>query len=196
MVHARDTADATGREAAPAVRHTEMTHHDIELTVDGTHESVAVEPRTLLVHVLRDELGVTTPKVGCESSRCGACTVHLDGRAVKSCTVLGVQADGSTVRTAASLADDELSPLQAAFRAEHGLQCGYCTPGMLSTSADLLAENPNPDREEIRAALDGTLWRCTGYQNVVDAVERAAAAYPTSDPGTEPAGGETAGGCD
>jgi carbon-monoxide dehydrogenase small subunit len=176
-----------------------MTEHDIELTVDGVERSVAVEPRTLLIHVLRDELGVTTPKVGCESSRCGACTVHLDGRAVKSCTVLGVQADGSTVRTAASLADgDELSPLQAAFRAEHGLQCGYCTPGMLSTSADLLVDDPDPDREEIREALDGVLCRCTGYENVVDAVERAAESYPLADgaAGTDPTAAGATGGDD
>jgi carbon-monoxide dehydrogenase small subunit len=158
-----------------------MTTHEIELTVDGNERTAVVEPRTLLVHALRDELGYTGPKVGCESSRCGACTVELDGRAVKSCTVLGVQADGGAVRTAASLAEgDRLGPLQVAFREEHGTQCGYCTPGMLMTSADLLAEDPDPDREAIRHALEGNLCRCTGYQGVVDAVEAAAEAYPTT----------------
>jgi carbon-monoxide dehydrogenase small subunit len=153
--------------------------HEIELSVNGTERSVAVEPRRLLVHTLREELGYTGPKVGCESSRCGACTVQLDGRAVKSCTVLSVQADGREVTTVEGLAvDGALDPLQEAFREAHGTQCGYCTPGMLLTAADLLAEEPDPDRERIRHALEGTLCRCTGYQNVVDAVELAAESYP------------------
>jgi carbon-monoxide dehydrogenase small subunit len=156
-----------------------VSSREIELTVDGDERSTRVEPRRLLVHTLRDDLGYTAPKVGCESSRCGACTVQLDGRAVKACTVLSVQADGADVRTAASLAEDgELGPLQDAFREEHGTQCGYCTPGMLMTSDDLLSSTPDPDRDEIRHALAGNLCRCTGYRNVVDAVEAAAEAYP------------------
>lgn len=162
-----------------------MTKHDIELTVDGAERSVTVEPRRLLVHVLRDELGYTGPKVGCESSRCGACTVLLDGKAVKSCTVLGVQADGGNIRTVASLAEGEqLDPLQESFREEHGTQCGYCTPGVLMTSVDLLSESTDPDRDEIRHALEGNLCRCTGYQNIVDAVETASERYPTPESGS------------
>jgi carbon-monoxide dehydrogenase small subunit len=158
--------------------------HKIELTVDGMNRTANVEPRMLLVHVLRDELGVTAPKVGCESSRCGACTVQIDGRAVKSCTVLGVQADGAEIETAASLADDgTLDSLQSAFRRAHATQCGYCTPGLLATSDDLLSADPDPSRETIREELEGNLCRCTGYQNVVDAVETAAAAYPRSNDG-------------
>jgi len=153
-----------------------MADHDITLTVNGTTESLAVESRTLLVHALRDELGYTGPNVGCESGKCGACTVSLDGDAVKSCTVLAVQADGSEVRTAGALAEsgDDLHPIQAAFHEEHGLQCGYCTPGILMTTEQLLDETPDPSREEIRHALKGNVCRCTGYGNVVDAVETAA----------------------
>jgi len=149
--------------------------HDITLTVNGTEHELSVEPRTLLIHALRDEMGYTGPNVGCESSMCGACTVHLDGDAVKSCTVLAVQADGAEITTVEGLAEDgEFHPIQQGFQEEHGLQCGYCTPGMMMTSVQLLEENPDPSEEEIREALEGNLCRCTGYQNIVRAVENAA----------------------
>ncbi|NIS31472.1 MAG: 2Fe-2S iron-sulfur cluster binding domain-containing protein, partial [Actinobacteria bacterium] len=137
-----------------------MSEHDISLTVNGTDHELTVESRTLLVHALRDELGYTGANVGCESSLCGACTVHLDGEAVKSCTLFAVQADGAEVDTVEGLAEDgEFHPIQAAFQEEHGLQCGYCTPGMLMTSTAFLRDNPDPDREEIREALEGNLCR-------------------------------------
>ena len=152
-----------------------MTEHEITLTVNGTEHELAVEPRTLLVHALREELDYTGTNVGCESSLCGACTVHLDGDAVKSCTVLAVQADGAEIETVEGLAEDgEFHPIQAGFQEEHGLQCGYCTPGMMMAATDLLAENPDPSRDEIREGLEGNLCRCTGYQNIVNAVENAA----------------------
>lgn len=152
-----------------------MREHDITLTVNGESRDLTVESRTLLVHALREDLGYTGPNVGCESGVCGACTVHLDGDPVKACTVLAVQADGARVRTIEDLADGEdLHPVQAAFREEHGLQCGYCTPGMVMTAVDLLERNPDPDTAEIRAALKGNVCRCTGYQNIVRAVETAA----------------------
>jgi carbon-monoxide dehydrogenase small subunit len=128
-----------------------------------------------LVHALRDDLGYTGANVGCETSLCGACTVHVDGEAVKSCTALAVQVDGAEIETIEGLAaDGELHPVQRGFQEEHGLQCGYCTPGMIMTATELLAENPNPTREEIREGLEGNLCRCTGYQNIVNAVENAA----------------------
>jgi carbon-monoxide dehydrogenase small subunit len=134
-----------------------------------------VEPRLLLVHFLRDELGLTGTHVGCETSNCGACTVLLDGEAVKSCTVLAVQADGAEVTTIEGLGQDgALHPLQEAFWEHHGLQCGYCTPGMILTAVDLLRRNPNPTEEEIRAGLEGNLCRCTGYHNIVRSVQAAA----------------------
>ncbi|WP_231184923.1 (2Fe-2S)-binding protein [Haladaptatus sp. DYF46] len=152
-----------------------MTEHDINITVNGDEKELTVESRTLLVHALRDELGYTGPNVGCESSTCGACTVHLDGDAVKSCTLLAVQADGCDVTTVEGLADGpELTPVQESFQEEHGLQCGYCTPGMIMTAEQFLEDNPDPSREEIREALEGNLCRCTGYQNIVNAVESAA----------------------
>ncbi|WP_142860402.1 (2Fe-2S)-binding protein [Salinigranum halophilum] len=152
-----------------------MTTHDITLTVNGTAHDLTVESRTLLVHALRDDLGHTGTNVGCETSMCGACTVLVDDEAVKSCTLLAAACDGSEVQTVESLVDGgELHPLQEAFAQEHGLQCGFCTPGMLMTSLDLLAHDPDPSREEIREALEGNLCRCTGYQNIVNAVERAA----------------------
>ena len=152
-----------------------MAEHDITLTVNGTEQELTVESRTLLVHALRDELGYTGPNVGCESSMCGACTVHIDGKAVKSCTMLAVQADGADITTVEGLSEDgSLHPIQEAFREEHGLQCGYCTPGMMMTATDFLEDNPDPDGEEIREALEGNLCRCTGYQNIVEAVESAA----------------------
>ena len=148
---------------------------EITITVNGTERELSVEPNVLLVHALRDELGYTGPKVGCESTLCGACTVHLDGKPVKSCTVLAVRADGAEVTTVEGLADgDGLHPLQESFQEEHGLQCGYCTPGMLMTATALLEEEPDPSREEIRESLEGNLCRCTGYQNNVDAVETGA----------------------
>jgi carbon-monoxide dehydrogenase small subunit len=149
--------------------------HEITLTVNGTERELRVEPQTLLVHALRDELGYTGPKVGCESSLCGACTVHVDGEPVKSCTQLAVRADGAEITTVEGLNDgDELHPLQESFKEEHGLQCGYCTPGMIMSATSLLEEEPDPSREEIRESLEGNLCRCTGYQNIVDAVETAA----------------------
>ena len=152
-----------------------MTDHDITLTINGTEHELTVEPRTLLVHALRDELGYTGTNVGCESSLCGACTVHLDGEAVKSCTMLAVQADGEEITTIEGLAEDgEFHPVQESFQQEHGLQCGYCTPGMIMTSTAFLEAEPGPSREEIREALEGNLCRCTGYQNIVNAVESAA----------------------
>ncbi len=148
----------------------------VRIAVNGdTHEST-VEPRLLLVHYLRETLGLTGTHVGCDSSNCGACTVQLDGEAVKSCTILAVQADGGEVRTVEGLAQNgALHPMQEAFWANHGLQCGYCTPGMIMASVDLLEENPDPSDTEIRAALEGNLCRCTGYHNIVKAVKDAAA---------------------
>ncbi|GGF53770.1 carbon-monoxide dehydrogenase small subunit [Marmoricola endophyticus] len=148
----------------------------INLTVDGAKVSDDVEPRTLLVHYLRETLGKTGTVVGCDTSNCGACTVHLDGKSVKSCNVLAVQADGADVTTIEGLAQDgELHPVQAAFHECHALQCGYCTPGMIMQSVDLLKDNPNPSEDEIRVGLEGNLCRCTGYHNIVRAVQTAAA---------------------
>ena len=152
----------------------------VEITVDGEQTEQEVEARLLLVHYLRDVLGKTGTNVGCDTSNCGACTVHLDGRSVKSCTVLAVQADGGEVATVEGLAerpDDEAGwhPLQRAFHTEHGLQCGYCTPGMIMAAADLINENADPSEEEVRHGLEGNLCRCTGYQNIVKAVQTAAA---------------------
>jgi carbon-monoxide dehydrogenase small subunit len=148
----------------------------ISVTVNGrTHQS-DVEPRTLLVHYLRDTLGLTGTHIGCDTSQCGACTVMLDGISVKSCTVLAAQADGSQITTIEGLAQDgQLHPLQEGFWERHGLQCGYCTPGMIMSACDLLQRNPNPSEEEIRHNLEGNLCRCTGYHNIVKAVQYAAA---------------------
>ncbi|MGZ4425387.1 MAG: (2Fe-2S)-binding protein [Gaiellaceae bacterium] len=154
-----------------------MSTVPITLTVNGESRSVEVEPRLLLVHLLRDTLALTGTHVGCDTSNCGACTVHLDGEAVKSCTVLAVQADGSEVTTIEGLAgngDRPLHPLQEAFWEHHGLQCGYCTPGMIMRAVDLLQRNPNPSEAEVRSSLDGNLCRCTGYHNIVKAVLAAA----------------------
>ena len=153
----------------------------IELVVDGARVADDVEPRTLLVHYLRETLGKTGTVVGCDTSNCGACTVHLDGRSVKSCNVLAVQADGCEVTTIEGMArDGELHPVQAAFHECHALQCGYCTPGMIMQSADLLRDNPDPSEEEIRLGLEGNLCRCTGYHNIVRAVKTAASASAAS----------------
>jgi carbon-monoxide dehydrogenase small subunit len=147
----------------------------ITVTVNGQRHVGEVEPRQLLVHFLRESLGLTGTHVGCDTSNCGACTVHLDGDAVKSCTVLAVQADGGEVTTIEGMSTDgELHPLQAAFWEHHGLQCGYCTPGMIMAGADLLAKNPQPSEDEVREALAGNLCRCTGYHNIVKAVMSAA----------------------
>ena len=155
----------------------------VRLTVNGGAVALEVEPRRLLVDVLREDLGLTGAKVGCDTTQCGTCTVLLDGAAVKSCTVLAVQADGATVRTVENLAPepDSLHPLQAAFVEHHGLQCGFCTPGMLMTAMDLLAHNPDPTDEEIRAAIHGNLCRCTGYQSIVESI-RAGAAVMRGEP--------------
>lgn len=152
-----------------------MKEHDIILTVNGNEHKISVKPSRLLVHVLRDDLGYTGPNVGCESSKCGACTVHIDGRAITSCTTLAVQADGSNIDTieGVNTDDGELHPIQQSFHEEHGLQCGYCTPGMIMTSLDLLERNPDPDDDEIRSALKGNICRCTGYQNIVNSVKSA-----------------------
>jgi aerobic carbon-monoxide dehydrogenase small subunit len=148
-----------------------------ELVVNGARRTLEVEPRTLLVHALRDELGLTGAHVGCDTSQCGACTVLLDGRAVKSCTVLALQAEGAEVTTIEGLAPaDGLHPIQRAFVEHHGLQCGFCTPGIILTAADLLAHDPDPDNETIRRALRGNLCRCTGYQTIVESIRAAAAA--------------------
>lgn len=148
----------------------------INLTVDGAKVSDEVEPRMLLVQYLRERLGKTGTVIGCDTSNCGACTVHLDGTSVKSCNVLAVQADGAEVTTIEGLAaHGTLHPVQEAFRECHGLQCGFCTPGMIMQSVDLLKENPDPSEEEIRLGLEGNLCRCTGYQNIVKSVRHAAA---------------------
>jgi aerobic carbon-monoxide dehydrogenase small subunit len=147
----------------------------VRLNVNGVEHHLEVEPRLLLVHALRDHLGLTGTHIGCDTSNCGACTIHLDGRAVKSCTVLAVQADGASVSTIEGLSSgEEMHPLQEAFWNDHGLQCGYCTPGMIMAAAALLAENPKPSEQEVRHALEGNLCRCTGYQNIVKAVLDAA----------------------
>ena len=147
----------------------------ISLTVDGASVSDDVEPRMLLVQYLRERLGKTGTVIGCDTSNCGACTVHLDGTSVKSCNVLAVQADGADVTTIEGLEQpDGLHPIQEGFREEHGLQCGFCTPGMMLTATALLKENPDPSDEEIRWALSGNICRCTGYQNIVKAVHSAA----------------------
>jgi carbon-monoxide dehydrogenase small subunit len=143
----------------------------IGMTVDGVSYQDEVEPRMLLVHYLRERLGKTGTVVGCDTSNCGACTVHLDGNSVKSCTVLAVQADGQDVTTIEGLAHaGELHPMQQAFHENHALQCGFCTPGMIMQSIDLLKENPDPSEDEVREGLEGNLCRCTGYHNIVKAV--------------------------
>jgi aerobic carbon-monoxide dehydrogenase small subunit len=151
----------------------------VSVDVNGTTYEREVEPRLLLVHFLRDRLGLTGTHVGCDTSNCGACTVHLDGAAVKSCTVLAVQADGAQVTTIEGLGSpDDLHPVQEAFWEHHGLQCGYCTPGMIMAAVDLLERNPDPSEAQVREALAGNLCRCTGYHNIVKAV-LAAAKSPT-----------------
>jgi aerobic carbon-monoxide dehydrogenase small subunit len=157
----------------------------VHTVVNGESRESDLEPRLLLVHYLRDVLGLTGTHVGCDTSNCGACTVLLDGEAVKSCTVLAVQADGAEVTTIEGMArDGALHPLQEAFREHHGLQCGYCTPGMIMAAADLLERNPHPTEEEVRHGIEGNLCRCTGYHNIVKAVmaaaEQGGAGVPTT----------------
>ena len=153
----------------------------VTVNVNGGEIAAEVADRTLLVHFLRDVAGLTATNVGCDTSSCGACTVLLDGRSVKSCTVLAAQADGRSVVTAEGLsANGDLHPVQRAFRAEHGLQCGFCTPGMVMASVSLLEENPDPTEDEVRTALEGNLCRCTGYHNIVRAVLAAASERRTS----------------
>jgi carbon-monoxide dehydrogenase small subunit len=156
----------------------------VSVTVDGQRRTDEVEPRLLLVHYLRERLGKVGTPVGCDTSNCGACTVHLDGKSVKSCSVLAVQADGSEVTTIEGLADGEWHPMQTAFKECHALQCGYCTPGMIMAAVDLLNNNPDPSEDEIRAGLEGNLCRCTGYHNIVKAVQ-SAASQPASVGGVQ-----------
>jgi carbon-monoxide dehydrogenase small subunit len=147
----------------------------VTLSINGSARTVDVEPRALLVHVLRDELNLTGTHIGCDTSQCGACTVLIEGRAVKSCTVLAVQAEGQPITTIEGLGSpDALHPLQQAFWEKHGLQCGFCTPGVIMTAVDLLAERPDPSEAEIRHAIEGNYCRCTGYQNIVKAIQAAA----------------------
>jgi carbon-monoxide dehydrogenase small subunit len=163
----------------------------INVRVDGVAYRDDVEPRTLLVHYLREQLGKVGTVVGCDTSNCGACTVHLDGAAVKSCSVFAVQADGSEVTTIEGIGrGGELHPMQQAFHDMHGLQCGFCTPGMIMTAIDLVNDNPNPSEDEVREGIEGNLCRCTGYQNIVRAVQQAAREMSGSATAAEPAGAQ------
>jgi carbon-monoxide dehydrogenase small subunit len=147
----------------------------VSITINGKTYQNDVEPRLLLVHYIRDVLGLTGTHIGCDTSQCGACTVHIDGEAVKSCTVFAVQASGANVTTIEGLAKDgQLHPVQSGFWEEHGLQCGFCTPGMIMTAVELLKRNPNPSEAEIRHAIEGNLCRCTGYHNIVKSIQNAA----------------------
>lgn len=158
-----------------------MDKKQISFTLNGSKVDVSVEPRELLIHVLREQLNQTGSHIGCETSHCGACTIDFNGQSVKSCTVLAIQADGGAVMTVEGLATNGvLHPLQEGFFQEHGLQCGYCTPGMLMRSYRLLQENPNPSEEDIRKGISGNLCRCTGYQNIVKAVQYAAQKLQTA----------------
>ena len=152
-----------------------MAKSHIRMTVNGKAVDVLAEPRQLLIHVLREDLGITGPHIGCETSHCGACTVDMDGKSVKSCTIFAAQSDGADVTTIEGLGNpDELHVLQEMFREHHGLQCGYCTPGMITRAYRLLQENPDPTEEEVRFGMAGNLCRCTGYQNIVKAIMAAA----------------------
>ena len=163
----------------------------IRLVVNGRVHALEVEPRRMLVQVLREDLDLTGTHVGCDTTQCGACTVLVDGAAVKSCTMLAVQADGSSVTTIEGLAHDgELHPIQAAFREKHGLQCGFCTPGMIMTAADLLARDADPSDATIRHAIDGNICRCTGYQNIVAAIREAATTMAAPAAASAAAGAE------
>ncbi len=151
---------------------------EVSITINGTEQQHDVEPRTLLVQYIRDHAGLTGTNIGCDTSSCGACSIHLNGEAVKSCTILAVQADGDDVKTIEGMAaaDGTLHPMQQAFMENHGLQCGYCTPGMVMAATSLLEENPNPTEEDVRLGLEGNLCRCTGYHNIVKSVLAAASA--------------------
>ena len=150
----------------------------VKLKVNGAEHEISVEPRTLLIHALREQLNLTGPHIGCDTGHCGACTVDVDGESIKSCMMLAVQAEGAEITTIEGIAKshDELHALQEAFREHHGLQCGYCTPGMITRAWRLLQENPNPSEQEIREGIAGNLCRCTGYQNIVKAIQTAAGA--------------------
>jgi carbon-monoxide dehydrogenase small subunit len=168
-----------------------MNTQHVTITVNGETHEADVEPRLLLVHFLRDSLGLTGTHVGCDTSNCGACTVHVDGESAKSCTMLAVQADGRQIKTIEGMASEPtLHPLQQAFWDQHGLQCGFCTPGMIMQAAWLLADNPDPNEEEIRIGISGNLCRCTGYVNIVKAIQQAAgemaAAAETQTAGATP----------
>ena len=153
-----------------------MAKQSIQVNVNGTDREATIEPRLLLVHLIREVLGLTGTHIGCDTSNCGACTVLMDGKAVKSCTLFAVQADGRDLMTIEGVAHDgQLHPLQEGFKEEHGLQCGFCTPGMILATYALLGKNPNPTEEQIRWGISGNLCRCTGYQNIVKAVQYAAA---------------------
>jgi carbon-monoxide dehydrogenase small subunit len=169
-----------------------MTKHQIDVTVNGEHYIKEVEPRLLLVHFLRETLGLTGTHVGCDTTSCGVCTVLMDGLPLKSCTALAVQADGREIRTVEGLEQGgKLHPIQEGFVEEHGLQCGFCTPGMMMTAVALLESNPNPSEEEIRWAISGNLCRCTGYMNIVRAVRFAAERMQAEAGATVPAGLQT-----
>ena len=157
-----------------------MAELHVALEVNGEPREVDVEPRRLLVELLREDLNLTGTHVGCDTSQCGACTVHVDGKAIKSCTMLAAQAEGASVTTIEGLSDGvNLHPLQQGFWEKHGLQCGFCTPGMIMVAADLLSRNDDPSEDEIRHALEGNICRCTGYQNIVTAIQAAAGAIRT-----------------
>jgi carbon-monoxide dehydrogenase small subunit len=158
----------------------------INVTVDGVQHQDDVEPRLLLVHYLRNRLGLVGTPVGCDTSNCGACTVLVDNRSAKSCTLLAVHADGAEITTVQGLADGQWHPIQKAFHESHALQCGYCTPGMMMAAIDLLNEDPDPSEDEIRHGLEGNLCRCTGYQNIVQAVRHAAMAMGAAQPEVTP----------
>jgi aerobic carbon-monoxide dehydrogenase small subunit len=166
--------------------------HRVSVSINGRSQEDEVEPRLLLVHYLRDVVGLTGTHVGCDTSQCGACTVHVDGKAVKSCTMFAVQADGREIKTIEGLAsaDGTLHPIQQAFWDEHGLQCGYCTPGFIMAAAYLLEQNPSPTEDDIRKGLEGNLCRCTGYVNIVKAVASAAATMSGTAKAAEPAGAQ------
>jgi carbon-monoxide dehydrogenase small subunit len=168
--------DVVGASPDHAVTETRLgVGMHVTITVNGTEHHDEVEPRTLLVHYIREHVGLTGTNIGCDTSSCGACTVHMDGEAVKSCTVLAVQADGSAVTTIEGLAvDGVMHPMQQAFMENHGLQCGYCTPGMVMAAISLLKENPAPSEDDVRMGLEGNLCRCTGYHNIVKSVLAAA----------------------
>ena len=170
----------------------------VTLSINGAQHAVQVEPRTLLVHVLRDDLNLTGTHIGCDTSQCGACTVLIDGRAVKSCTVLALQAEGHRITTIEGVGSaDAMHPIQQGFWEKHGLQCGFCTPGMIMTAIDFLSANPDPTEAEIRHAIEGNYCRCTGYQNIVAAIQSAAATlragHAVADAAPSPPVGQPAG---